>query len=371
MKKEIITITAALIISITFLCGCVEESLPVDNPDTVYVDDNAGANFSKIQDAIDYVENGSTIIVNKGIYFETLTINKPINLIGESKENTIIQFKNKENNSVIDSVITINSDTCTINGFKITSENNILDDKMWGINIKSSNNIVSDNIIMYTNRGIYLDDNSNNNNIYDNSISQVKKAIFSASSENKITNNIISNAEQGIFLDRFTINNNITFNSISNIDGGIVLEDSDSNYISNNYVSSSNIYGIFLSTSFSNIISYNILSENYYGLRILGSNSKNNEIFGNVFSNNTRGLLCCCSANNNLIYYNNFKQNSEYSANDEVENIWNNESIGNYWDDYIDKYPNANQTNGIWDIPYSIPKLDSEDRFPLVNPIDI
>jgi len=42
--------------------------------------------FSKIQDAIDYVEPGGTISINPGTYIEDLTIDKAINLIGVSDE---------------------------------------------------------------------------------------------------------------------------------------------------------------------------------------------------------------------------------------------------------------------------------------------
>ena len=66
-----------------------------------------------------------------------------------------------------------------------------------------------------------------------------------------------------------------------------------------------------------------------------------------------------------------FKQNSVYNARDDLINQWDNESVGNYWDDYIEKYPDAIQIDGIWDIPYNITAGDNIDRFPLVNPVDI
>lgn len=374
MKKKVLTIIAVIVISTIFLCGCEEEDTIIDDkPKAVYVADDGSANFTEIQDAIDYAPNGSTIYVRNGIYYETLIIDKSINLQGESKNNTIIQYKNVVGSTGLTSVITINSDNCIINNFKIVSEYNILDDDMWGINIKSSNNEISNNIIMYANRGIYIDGDSINNYISGNSISQAIKAITSASSENTITNNVISYTEKGVFLDRQTKKNTVTYNILSNSEEGIVLENSDENNISNNDISSCEIYGIYISGSYNNIISYNIISNNEYGIRLLGSKSKNNKLFKNLITNNTKGLLCCCSSNENIIYLNNFKQNSEYSANatDEVVNQWDNGIIGNYWDDYIDKYPDAIQKMGIWDTPYDIPLLENKDRFPLVNPVDI
>jgi len=85
---------------------------------------------------------------------------------------------------------------------------------------------------------------------------------------------------------------------------------------------------------------------------------------------NTKGVYCCCKASNNIIYNNNFKQNSEYSAQDASSNQWDNGINGNYWDDYVAKYPDANQIDGIWDTPYDI-NVSKKDRFPLVNPVEI
>jgi hypothetical protein len=43
--------------------------------------------------------------------------------------------------------------------------------------------------------------------------------------------------------------------------------------------------------------------------------------------------------------------------------------LGNYWSDYEEKYPDAEEidSTGIWDTPYSID--DEEDIYPLVMPI--
>lgn len=177
-------------------------------------------------------------------------------------------------------------------------------------------------------------------------------------------------ANQGVFLKSGSKNNTISWNNISHAGKGIVIEESDSNNISKNNISSCESYGIYFVGSDNNIISGNMISDNNYGIRISGSKSKNNKLFGNTIMNNTRGILCCCSANNNVIYYNNFKQNSEYSANDAVTNQWDNGNLGNYWDDYAEKNPDAIQIDGIWDTPYKITG-DNMDRFPLVNPVDI
>ena len=60
-----------------------------------------------------------------------------------------------------------------------------------------------------------------------------------------------------------------------------------------------------------------------------------------------------------------------------VSNSWDNGSIGNYWSDYLTKYPNASEisNSGIGNIPYVVSPAYSEfdpiayiDHFPLIHP---
>ena len=79
-------------------------------------------------------------------------------------------------------------------------------------------------------------------------------------------------------------------------------------------------------------------------------------------------MLFCCDGQNNVIYLNVFKQNSVYNAKDDVVNQWDNGSVGNFWDDYEEKYPDAIQKDDIWDTPYNIPEKNNMDNYPLVKP---
>ena len=58
--------------------------------DTLYVGGIGPDNYTKIQYAIDNATNGDTIFVYNGSYPEFITINKSINLVGESKIHTDI-----------------------------------------------------------------------------------------------------------------------------------------------------------------------------------------------------------------------------------------------------------------------------------------
>lgn len=104
----------------------------------LFVGGIGSGNFSTINDAINAANDNDTIYVYSGNYYESLRIRKPITLIGESKETTIINASVLRND-----VISIYSDTVTINGFTI-----INDLYGGGINIQSANCItILNNII--------------------------------------------------------------------------------------------------------------------------------------------------------------------------------------------------------------------------------
>lgn len=139
--------------------------------DQVYVDDDFDENtpgwglthFDNIQEALEGVANSGTIYVNNGTYYENLVINKPVNLIGEDKETTIIIGDGVED------VIKI-YDEVTISGFTIKNSGNSQKDA--GITIHSQMNIIKNNTIIENNYGIKMEVYSNNglekNRIYNN-----------------------------------------------------------------------------------------------------------------------------------------------------------------------------------------------------------
>jgi parallel beta-helix repeat protein len=323
MKKVIILIILTILLSLLFVSGCLNENSNGVNLEEIYVNINGGGDFDNIQDAINNVNANGIIYVSEGIYSELLTINKSINLIGTGDGRTVIIQPNNSYN--IFSIIKIDANNCTIKGFNILSDQDYINTNVKGINISSSNNIIFDNIILGFNTGIYLERYSNNNDI---------------------SNNTIFNCSNGIYT-LYSNNNNISKNNIS----------------------SCATYGIYILSSDSDNIFNNIIFNNsYYGVRIKGS--EDNIVFNNSIIGNKQGFLCCCGASNNIIYNNIFKQNEFWNAEDEVNNQWDNGILGNYWDDYTIKYPNAIQLNSTWDTPYLITD-NNVDNYPLVDPPNI
>lgn len=302
MKKKILTITTILLL-ITILTGCIDEKY-------------SSSNIS-IQDMINKASDGDTIYLNNRTYYETLVINKSINLIGMDKEQTIIDFKQIKSYTP-KTLILINADNCTIEKLKITNTQGLI--QSTGIKINSSNNTISNNIISFFSNGI----------------------------------NIMSNSK----------NNNILFNDIFENNDGLTLTYSSYNNISKNNIFLNTLHGVYLNfksknnTIFSNNISYN----SQYGIRLKGV--QNNRVLWNVISYNERGIYLCCGAIKNIIYNNILQQNDFWNGYDTLNNKWDNGKTGNYWDDYIGE---DNDNNGIGDIPYEISDGKSFDYYPLIN----
>ncbi len=55
-----------------------------------------------------------------------------------------------------------------------------------------------------------------------------------------------------------------------------------------------------------------------------------------------------------------------------VNVTWDDGAEGNHWSDYEARYPNANRTGELWDVPYAVPgPSGSRDRFPLADILDL
>lgn len=297
-------------LSFQFLNGCVEQDLGK-------VSIIGKGSFNSIQDAINSASDGDIIKVSAGQYDEILIVDKSIELIGESANSTILNYSDNETEM---SIITLKSDNSIIKGFTIISDNISL--KTNGIKIISSNNSITDNIIQKNGYGILL-----------------------------------QNSENSMISDNIFIENRVGLLSVNSINNNILL---------NNFTQNTE-YGVYTqSKSDNNAIKLNVFLDNYNGVRIKGS--KHNRIEQNIIeSNDIRGVYLCCGATNNIVF-NNSIINNGLNADDKYDNLWYFNKTGNYWGDYITKYPTSTDfdNDGIWDTPYTIYE-NTRDLYPLVN----
>jgi parallel beta-helix repeat protein len=344
MKKEISIIFSCFFISmLIFFSGCIVEKNSAGIK-TIYVDNEGSKDFTSIQDAINTANEGDTVFVYAGTYNENLVINKSINLIGENKNSTII-IGNGDNDGIY-----IGKNQINVSGFTVNSGLGTR-----AVRIVTSFNTISDNNLSDNSWGIYM--NNAPNNI--------------------ISKNIIGNNIEGIQMwnsDECTFSGNIVFSNYSHSNFGVYGDSCNQTIFSNNTVfkynrgvqffSSDNctiyrnvIYSTGVALNFGNYCSYNIISYN------------------NIYSNACGINFNWC--NNNMIFSNNFINNTDrngyenrYSFTGELlNNSWDFHSVGNYWSDYNGTDFNDDE---IGDTPYIIPGDGmTEDRFPLMSPIDI
>ena len=148
--NKIIALAIVFLLFIPFasINGSNVSSIKNTNGNVLYVGGSGLNNYTSIQSAINDADNGYTIYVYSGIYCEHVRIYKPINLIGENENTTIIDGMNE--NAVI---FTIESSDVKFSHFTI--RNISTDGWTYGI-VVTGNNITISNCIIKNADGLEL-----------------------------------------------------------------------------------------------------------------------------------------------------------------------------------------------------------------------
>ncbi len=374
---------------------------------------NVPQDYPTIQQAIDAAGAGDTINVSRrsgesqSVYYERLSVNKQLILVGESRETIIID------GGGAGTVIRIQADNVEIRGFTIrnggqysgiratsysyvTIANNTIETSKYGVSLANSNdNTIAQNLLLSNSAaGISLSEsignNISDNNVYGESAYGIK---LSSANATFVVKNTVADSSYGIYLgyssndtvDKNTLLGNgvdgifphachdiiVSNNEISESAYAIQLYNSDTITVLGNNVAD-NDYGIYLAYSGpSNTFENNTISGNTWGITLYDSSS--NTFKGNTLSYNTYGVDPVTESNNNLLYHNNFVENivEQVVWNPNCVNTWDDgyPSGGNYWSDYEEKYPDAEELDGsgIWNTAYIIDPMN-KDRYPLISP---
>jgi len=344
--SSILLIIGLFLLSGLFISASSDE---LDTKEMIFVDDDAESSWydethvHTIQEGIDNASNSYTVFVYMGTYFENILVDKSIKLIGENRNNTIIDGGGSED------IIHVSSDNVLIRNFMIlnqnkyktnsgidcdagidirsnynTIENNCINDNYCGIFLygywSCNNNIISNNAFSnntiglglattynneisgnsFLNDGMYVEGTSNNT-VHNNTVNG-KPLIYLEDASNQITN---SNAGQVILIgcENITVQNS----NLSETTVGIELINTNNSHIKSNNIYE-NLEGIV--TSFSNrntILQNNIWSNTLGGIILFTYSSNNNLSNNNITLNTAYGIYVYAS--NNIILNNNISLN--------------------------------------------------------------
>ncbi|TET90894.1 MAG: hypothetical protein E3J35_04460 [Methanomassiliicoccales archaeon] len=358
MRKASVFIVSILIMTVFNLVLTV---LPENvGASTHYVGGTGPGNYTSIQDAISASNPGDTVYVFGGTYYEHLVVDKPLNLIGEARDVTIIDGEGTGN------VIYVTSSWVNISQFTVTGSewfesfmgngiklyyahncrvvDNNVSSNSHGIWIEmSDNNTIVGNIVSWNSEGGISIYNSDNITVANNvaSWNNYRGIGVIASRNSKIINNVMTGDGMslgGVNLDEWNTHTIDTSNTVNgkpvyywkNATGGMVPGDagqillanctgvlvenqnisngsfsitvgfSQNNTILDNTVTSSGGSGIDLYRSDNNVLANNtVLGGSSRGIDLDSSN--NNKILNNTISENTRYGIIIGNGTDNTI----------------------------------------------------------------------
>jgi parallel beta-helix repeat protein len=253
-------------------------TITVTLPSNITVDDSGGKHFTSIQEAINNAQDGDTVFVYAGTYHEHLTITKSITLMGEDKDDTIIDGDD------YGKVIFVTGDNVSISGFTIQ-------DGEYAIYLEESDSTsITYNIIQGYEYGIYCN-YTTDAYIAHNTITEGDYGIvtFHANNDAIRWNTISYNTEYGAkdynsslkncFNWNYFYKNKIAYwydpdpdfpilefdgNVLEDNDIAIMVENTSAISITNN-TASNNRYGVYLINASPNIAD-NTISDSDYGI---------------------------------------------------------------------------------------------------------
>ena len=344
---------AMMLVLVLLTASSVAVLLPVEAVSkTIVVPDD----YPTISSAIDNATDGDMILVKGGVYEEKpLEINKPISIIGEDPNRTIIKV-----NAPIINVTQILSQIYTTVADAIIIHAN-------GVKLSKLTIVTGGNIIAIGDRTQITDNNMASG-------STEKGLVINGSYCNIAKNIMQTHFTGGTVSSLMSISG--SFNIVSQNSAHKIIITGNLNIIGNNTtVSSVELLNANNNIVYGNNISTSTISARPtdYGIRIIDNSSHNI-----ICNNNILALLSGVEINskwaeNNTFYHNNLlikygrEPDSVHTYGLTLVNFWDNGKEGNYWEDY--NGTDANR-DGIGDTPYVI-DADNVDRYPLMLPYDV
>lgn len=325
---------------------------------------------ASIQDAVDAAEPGDTVVVAAGTYSENVTIDKALTL----------QSKDGADVTIIDGgsasgafAVKVTASGVTIDGFTIKTGDSAAASQYGIMLIEVADCVISHNTIVDNWYGIL---------------------IGSSSHDNTVTHNTVASNQFGIHIGGGSWSSIVTRNQLSDNTYGVFVTSSSNNLLTNNVILSGTRGVTFMSGSGGNTCSYNTITVTLFGVYDYGNT---NYVDYNSITSDDKGIYAASSVSSyfrgntitgcatgfyadgvgHRIYWNNFVDNTvqaqiSHEANGWI--LWYNEQAdtGNYWSDYLTRYPEAQEVGetGVYDTPYVIREDDTllnKDFYPMVS----
>ena len=270
----------------------------------VFIEDKRSA-YPTIQAAIDAALPEDTITVSSGVYFENIVVTKPLTIIGEDKESTLVDGQES-------TVFDIHSDSVKIAGLTILNGwSGVFADGYYNIEITDNNVILNNGIAVGD--GIYIV-HTDNDNIHHNLIAaNVEDGITLApeTTNTVVHDNIFTlNGGTGVYIHGSADGNTVTNNAITQNDAhGVYIDTSSNNNIDSNMIRGNGQDGISFNDASNNFITENNISDNSWCGIALHNDAGYNQLIGNtVTANNDRGIYLEMSSGN-TVYGHNISEN--------------------------------------------------------------
>ncbi len=198
--------------------------------------------------------------------------------------------------------------------------------------------------------GVELDKISGNNRILNNTFVGGKNGVnVHHSPNNTIQGNTITGAEHAIAMG-YADDNLIADNTLADIGSGfsygaVLLYHSSRNQILNNRIEMvGEAPGVLLfGSSMSNTLKSNVINSSFRGL-MLHDETNGNVVVGNAISAAQEEAVVVNESSGNVIHHNNFV--GSQPSYDDGRNGWDDESVGNYWQNYPGTSPYSILPNG-------------------------
>jgi parallel beta-helix repeat protein len=287
--------------------------------------------FSSVQQAINEAENGSTIYVPVGIFYENVVVNKTVSLVGASGFSSIIDGSNNG------TVVEVTANGVVVRGFKLQNSG-------YG----------------WTRHGIYA-----------------YMADYCTIEDNhlfKDCHNIRLNYSRSSTVRGNTIDGVMTQPTMY----GIRVENSVNCTVEGNHVSDC-VGAIHLQNATECVVARNLLDWNSQGIRFYTPCTYNEVFENNICNNSYDGMIDAMPDNatlaGNRVFHNNFINNSSPFIYTITGVTWDDEypSGGNYWSRYngtdlkSGRFQNETGYDGIGDAYYGVNPTE-KDSYPLTHP---